>query len=112
MTPRPDLFVFFRHAPDVLAQPRMVLSDWRLFDDGQGYFLAGLLPNGRTMRVTTPIQSVDRASRTWRTSSGRVYETPQPPTASSDLCALLATMAAGFARGAPVTDHGRFVGTR
>jgi hypothetical protein len=100
-----DGVIVVRQAPDVLAQPRVLLSDWRVFDAGAGCFLAGLLPNGTTMRFTTPIQSVDPAARIWRTWSGRVYETPLPPTTDSELRFLLETTAAAFARGAPITDH-------
>lgn len=97
-------FVVIRKAPDVLEQPRVLLSDWRVFDDGHGCFLAGLLVNGTTMRFTTRVESVDTRSRTWRTSSGRVYETPSPPTTDTDLRLLLETSAAATLGGARLTD--------
>lgn len=71
----------WRPAPDVNAQPRMQLTNWRLLMDYEGArFLVGILPSQHTLRITTAIQAVDRVSRTWRTQSGRVYETPGPPT--------------------------------
>lgn len=83
----------WRPAPDVSAQPRMVLAHWRAFMDAHGErFLVGMLPNHSTLRITTPVQSVDLVSRTWLTESGRVYETPGPPAESLALCQAMALM--------------------
>lgn len=75
-----------RPAPDVSVQPAMLLTDWRVIA-GQGgdRFLLGLLSNQKTLRITTAIQTVDPVTRTWRTLSGRFYETPSPPTQNLQL---------------------------
>ena len=89
---RIDLFTW-HPAPDVSTQPKMILTHWRVFINAQGErFLTGVLPNGSTLRVTTPIQAVDLVSRMWRTQSGRIYETPGPPAESLELCQALALM--------------------
>lgn len=82
-----------RPAPDVNAQPTMVLAHWRVFMDAGGErFLAGILPNQATLRITSPIQAIDLVSRTWLTKSGRVYETPARPTESVVLRQVLALL--------------------
>lgn len=79
-------FASWRQAPDVSVQPKMALTAWRLFEvEGRERFLVGVLPNQKTLRVTTQIQTVDPVSRTWRTQSGRLYETPSPPTENPQL---------------------------
>ena len=76
----PD-FPSWRQAPDVRAQPEMLIVAWRVFKDQSGErFLVGLLPNGITLRTTTPIVIVNVVSRSWLTQSGRLYQTPGPPT--------------------------------
>lgn len=83
----------WRPAPDVNAQPTMVLAHWRVFmDSGGDRFLAGILPNQATLRITSPVQAIDPVSRTWLTESGRVYEAPGPPTDNVELCQVLALM--------------------
>ena len=83
----------WRLAPDVNAQPTMVLAHWRVFMDAGGErFLAGMLPNQATLRITSPIQAIDLVSRTWLTESGRAYETPGPPAASVLLRQMLALL--------------------
>lgn len=91
--PSIGLHLVVRNAPDVHEQPHVVLTDWQVFDDGQACYLAGLLPNGHTLRVTTAVKSVRVASRTWITSSGRVYKTQGPPASDSALMAMLERMA-------------------
>lgn len=83
----------WRQAPEVRAQPTMVLTHWRVFTNARGErFLTGMLLNQSTLRITTTIQGVDLVSRMWRTQSGRVYETPGPPAESLALCQVLALM--------------------
>ena len=85
----------WRPAPGVAAQPRVVLAHWRLFvGQGRGRYLAGVLPGQATLRVTSAIVAADPLTRTWRTVSGRVHETPGPPAREPALCALLASMVA------------------
>ena len=85
----------WRPAPGVAAQPRVVLAHWRLFiGRGRGHYRAGVLPGQATLRVTSDLVAADPLTRTWRTGSGRVYETPGPPARDSSLCALLASMVA------------------
>ena len=83
----------WRPAPAVGAQPRVVLAHWRVFMSCERQrFLAGMLPRHMTLRVTSAIVDADFLARTWRTRSGRVYETPGPPARDLALCALLASM--------------------
>lgn len=83
----------WRPAPGVGAQPQVVLAHWRLFiGHGRRRYLAGVLSGQTTLRVTSAIVTADPLTRTWRTVSGRVYETPGPPAQDSALCALLASM--------------------
>ena len=83
----------WRPAPDVSTQPTMVLTHWRVFINARGdRFLTGMLDNEFTLRITTPIEAVDLASRIWRTQSGRAYETPGLPAESLALCQVLALM--------------------
>lgn len=85
----------WRPAPGVGAQPRVVLAHCRLFiGHGRGRYLAGVLPGQATLRVTSAIVAADPLTRSWRTVSGRVYETPGPPARDPALCALLASMVA------------------
>ena len=86
-------FSTWRPAPTVGAQPRVVLAHWRVFVGCERRrFLAGMLPRHKTLRVTSAIVDADSLTRTWRTRSGRVYETPGPPARDLALCALLASM--------------------
>ena len=78
-------FASWRQAPNVSVQPKMMLTVWRLFEIEGERFLVGVIPDQKTLRVTTPIQTVDPVSRTWRTQSGRLYETPSPPTQNHQL---------------------------
>jgi hypothetical protein len=79
-------FSYWRLAPNVSAQPRLQLSDWRVITNHQGkQFLLGLLPGMGTLRITTTIHAVDPVTRVWRTQSGRYYETPGPPTRCDQL---------------------------
>ena len=85
----------WRPAPGVGAQPRVVLAHWRLFiGHGRWRYLAGVLPGQATLRVTSAIVAADPLTRSWRTGSGRVYETPGPAAWDPALCALLASMVA------------------
>lgn len=87
-------FSSLRPAPDVSAQPRMQLSNWRVFTGHQGeHFLLGLLPGRGTLRITTAIQAVNPITRVWRTQSGRHYETPGPPTQDGQLREQMGLMA-------------------
>ena len=73
-------------APSVSIQPKLMIAAWRVFEDQAGErFLVGLHPNGTTIRTTTAIERVDPVSRTWLTQSGRLYQTPGPPTQDIDL---------------------------
>ena len=73
-------------APTVSIQPKLVITAWRVFEDQVGErFLAGLHPNGTTIRTTTVIVKVDPINRTWQTQSGRLYQTPGPPTQDINL---------------------------
>ena len=79
-------FSTWRCAPDVSAQPRIELADWRVLMDYEGErFLIGILPNRATLRITTALQAIDPSMRVWVTQSGRVYETPGPPTGDRQL---------------------------
>ena len=74
-------FSSWRDAPSVSMQPEVMIAAWRVFkDQGDERFLVGLLPNGITLRTTTPIVIVNVVSRSWLTQSGRLYQTPGPPT--------------------------------
>ena len=85
----------WRPAPGVGAQPWVALAHWRLFiGHGRRRYLAGVLSGQATLRVTSALVSADPLTRSWRTVSGRVYETPGPPAQDPALCALLASMVA------------------
>ncbi|WP_145979431.1 hypothetical protein [Ramlibacter tataouinensis] len=81
--------VEIRHAPRVDAQPVVVLATWRVFASGPAVMLAGVLAEALRLRITTPVQSWQPSTRTWSTSSGRVYHTPGPPTSDALLQAVL-----------------------
>lgn len=79
-------FSTWRCAPDVSTQPRVQLADWRVLMDYEGErFLVGILPSRATLRITTPLRAIDPSTRMWVTQSGRVYETPGPPTEDRQL---------------------------
>ena len=79
-------FSTWRCAPDVSAQPRLELADWRVLMDYEGErFLIGILTNRATLRITTVLRAIDPSTRVWVTQSGRVYETPGPPTEDRQL---------------------------
>lgn len=87
-------FSTWRCAPDVSAQPRLELADWRVLMDYEGErFLIGILPNRATLRITTSLRAIDPGTRMWVTQSGRVYETPGPPTESTQLREQMARLA-------------------
>lgn len=100
-----DVFpIAIRAAPCVTEQPRVRLDEWCVLDDGSSLYLAGVLPNGGTLRVTTAIVSLEPVTRTWRTSSGRVYDTPGPPARDPQLRELLHQMASVLHRDLVLTD--------
>jgi hypothetical protein len=68
-----------RPAPDVLDQPQVQTRQWRLLRYGDHHFLMCQRVGASTVRVTTPIQSMNPASMTVQTGSGRVYELLGPP---------------------------------
>jgi hypothetical protein len=68
-----------RPAPNVLDQPRVQTRQWRLLRYGDHHFLMCQRVGASTVRVTTPIQSMNLASMTVQTGSGRVYELLGPP---------------------------------
>jgi len=80
-----------RRAPDVSAQPRMALSGWRILDLGHGQeILCGWLPNGSTLRKTSPIAWFSQSLREIVTSSGRRYELVGPPATDPESLVLMA----------------------
>jgi hypothetical protein len=78
-----EMAIFFdipiRPAPNVLDQPRVQTRQWRLLRYGDHHFLMCQRVGASTVRVTTPIQSMNPASMTVQTGSGRVYELLGPP---------------------------------
>ena len=79
-------FSSWRCAPDVSVQPRVELADWRVLMDYEGErFLVGILPSRATLRITTALRAIDPSTRMWVTQSGRVYETPGPPSENTQL---------------------------
>jgi hypothetical protein len=68
-----------RPAPDVLDQPRVQTSKWRLFRYHEHLFLMCQREGATTIRVTTPIQSMDPTTMTLQTGSGRAYALLGPP---------------------------------
>lgn len=105
MHPEDDVFpIVIRAAPFVTEQPRVRLDEWCVLDDGSSSYLAGVLANGSTLRVTTAIVSLDPVTRTWRTSSGRVYDTPGSPACDTNLRELLYQMATVLHRNIALTD--------
>ena len=99
-----DFPIAIRAAPFVTEQPRVRLDQWCVLGDGSSLYLAGVLANGSTLRVTTAIVSLDPVTRTWRTSSGRVYDTPGPPARDPQLRELLHQMASVLHRNFVLTD--------
>jgi hypothetical protein len=96
--------MLLRNAPAVGAQPSVVLIEWRVFAFGSAVILAGVLANGRTLRVTTPVRALQPATRTWTTSSGRIYQTPNPPASDEKLRAVLDRFAQVHAGTCDVAD--------
>ena len=93
-----------RQAPNVDKQPQVVLVCWRLFEVARAqYCLTGIVPELMVLRITSLIQAFDPALRTWTTSSGRMYETPGPPTRDSALRADMLRLAC--ASGIPGDIH-------
>lgn len=67
-----------RDAPDIEAQPRMLVHSWRLIRTPAGALhlvtLRDLGDEQGTVRVTSAISAVDRGRVVVTTSSGRQYE--------------------------------------
>jgi len=75
------MVVVIRKAPPVGKQPSVVLVEWRVLAAGRTVMLAGVLANGQTLRVTTPIQdhwhaSPHRPAPIDRTRRGASLATP------------------------------------
>lgn len=99
------MLLLIRPAPDVAAQPVTVLAPWRIVEADGKHYLAGVLPNGYTLRASTPVQSFDVHRRTWLTLSGRVYETPGPPSADSHLIDALLVFASAHCGAQILSDR-------
>lgn len=69
-----------RNAPAVSAQSDVVFLTWRIVEDAQGERSVLGLMGLHTVRLTSPIQSVDVATRIVVTGSGRRYHLQQAPT--------------------------------
>ena len=97
-------FASQRQAPNVDKQLQVVLVCWRLFEVARAqYCLTGIVPELMVLRITSLIKAFDPALRTWITSSGRMYETPGPPTRDSALRADMLRLAC--ASGIPGDIH-------
>ena len=69
-----------RLAPSVESQPVVSIRRWRIVTTADGEeHLTGLLENGYTWRVTSPIVEFRASPRCITTSSGRQYELVGPP---------------------------------
>ena len=92
-----------RPAPDVLNQPRVQTNQWRLFRYEDHIFLMCQRVGASTIRVTTPIQSMDPTTMTLETGSGRVYELLGPPCDCPEFLAAV-QLNLGFSQLQGVTD--------
>ena len=64
-----------RLAPSVESQPVVCIRRWRIVATANGEeYLTGLLENGYTWRVTSPVVEFKASARRITTSSGRQYE--------------------------------------
>lgn len=70
-----------RDVPPVEEQPDMKVHSWRLVRLPCGDRHLVTLRNGGIARVTSAVESVDLASRTVTTTSGRLYTLLAPPEA-------------------------------
>ena len=69
-----------RLAPSVQSQPVVSIRRWRIVTTASGEeHLTGLLENGYTWRVTSPVVEFKASARRIWTSSGRQYELVGPP---------------------------------
>lgn len=76
-------FAHERDAPDIEAQPRMLVQSWRLIRSPAGTLhlvtLRDVNNEQGAVRVTSAISAVDRGRVVVTTSSGRQYELAGPP---------------------------------
>lgn len=95
-----------RNAPPVDGQPRMQVHSWRLIRTRSGTLhlvtLRDLGDEGGTVRVTSPISSIDRGRVIVTTSSGREYELMRPAEEREVERDLLRSGAVGLGMGAAV----------
>lgn len=93
-----------RDAPPVDDQPRMEVHCWRLVQAPWGTLHLLTLRDGGVARVTSAIESMDRLTRTFMTSSGRVYAVMVPPEVAELECWLLKAGAASVLGTADAVD--------
>lgn len=68
-----------RDAPEPTVQPRLRPLAWRMVETGDGVrYLLVVTPQG-SLRVTSPVVTVDPVQRSATTASGRVYELYEAP---------------------------------
>ena len=96
------LLVNHRPAPTVEMQPTAVIRRWQVVKPTFGEaLLVGVLPNGFTWRVTTPIVAFCASARCVTTRSGRRYELSGPPAVDAlDLLVIDAHLALNQISGA------------
>ena len=90
-----------RDAPSVESQPTVAIRSWQVVTTADGEArLAGVLENGYTWRVTSPLVVFNPSTRCITTSSGRRYELNGPPAVSGlDVIVIAAQLAMnGLAR--------------
>ena len=78
-----------RNAPSVANQPDVNFLAWRIIEDALGEHRALGLMGPHTIRMTSPLQSIDTVTRTIVTESGRRYHLHQEPATESGIVAAM-----------------------
>lgn len=105
---QPLIGLVLRDVPPVSSQNGLALTDWQIRENESGdRFLIGLMPNGRTIRMTSAIQSLDPVGRTLQTGSGRRYHLSGSPTSAAGLLSLMevSAVANGLKASIDVTEE-------
>ena len=89
------LLLNHRLAPSVSLEPKVIIRRWRIVKTAMNEeLLAGILPNGYTWRVTTPIMAFYSAARCITTQLGHKYKLGGPPAVDGlDLLVIEAQLA-------------------
>jgi hypothetical protein len=83
------LFVSLRIAPDVDREPSVHPAAWRIIRAAAGAHHIVALTEAGSLRLTSPIRSINVVTRIAETESGRVYEIEDGPARDPETVELL-----------------------